>query len=321
MSFMSQSPFASRPDFSKPGGSSGVTGDKKGGRMIANTALLRPGRRLLVLLALNCGSYFAVLHCQTLLPPAEHLIHPAKPQFLDVCAEPTVPRPLREALQLACLRSRDQAATVPVDHAIVIGFVGGFVSRDDAKHPEVLFAAYLRHRYPSAVHAEVFSNHQGKQALRCVLSLLDLDHDGALSASEKQQAKIIIYGHSWGASQAVTLARELDREGIPVLLTIQVDSIRKLGQNDSRIPANVQAAVNLYQSRGLLHGRSQVVPEDQATTRIDNVQMTYEHRRINCSNYPWLARVLNKPHHQIENDPRVWDQIAAIVESELSAIR
>src|ERR1700735_1685529 len=31
---------------------------------------------------------------------------------------------------------------------IIIGFVGGFVSQDDAKHPEVQFAVYLRHRYP-----------------------------------------------------------------------------------------------------------------------------------------------------------------------------
>jgi hypothetical protein len=30
---------------------------------------------------------------------------------------------------------------------IIIGFVGGFVSHDDAKHPEVQFAAYLRDRY------------------------------------------------------------------------------------------------------------------------------------------------------------------------------
>jgi hypothetical protein len=30
---------------------------------------------------------------------------------------------------------------------IIVGFVGGFVSQDDAKHPEVQFAAYLRDRY------------------------------------------------------------------------------------------------------------------------------------------------------------------------------
>src|ERR1700758_3245151 len=49
-------------------------------------------------------------------------------------------------------------------NVIIIGFVGGFVSRDDAKHPEVEFAAYLRDRYPFA-HAEVFGNHHGQRAL------------------------------------------------------------------------------------------------------------------------------------------------------------
>jgi hypothetical protein len=37
-------------------------------------------------------------------------------------------------------------------NVIIIGFVGGFVSPDDIKHPEVQFAAYLRDRYPS-IHA------------------------------------------------------------------------------------------------------------------------------------------------------------------------
>ena len=37
--------------------------------------------------------------------------------------------------------------------------------------------------------------------------------------------------------------------------------------------------------------------------------MTSPGRRINCDNYPWIARHLNKPHHEIENDPLVWEQI------------
>jgi hypothetical protein len=31
---------------------------------------------------------------------------------------------------------------------ILIGFVGGFVSQDDAKHPEAQFAAYPRKEWP-----------------------------------------------------------------------------------------------------------------------------------------------------------------------------
>jgi hypothetical protein len=49
-----------------------------------------------------------------------------------------------------------------------------------------------------------------------------------------------------------------------------------------------------------------------------SISITYQHRRINCDNYPWIARHLNKPHHEIENDPLVGEQIASMIDSELS---
>jgi hypothetical protein len=204
---------------------------------------------------------------------------------------------------------------------IIIGFVGGFVKKDDPRHPEVQFAAYLRDRYPSTVHAEVFSNHEGQKALRQVLGLLDTDHDGNLSTSEKQRARIIIYGHSWGASETVSLARKLGENGIPVLLTIQMDTIAKPGQHGAIISPNVANAVNFYQSRGPLHGHSAIFASDPARTKIiGNFRMTYEGYFVNCDNYSWYARLFNKPHHQIENDPRVWDRVASLIDSELSTI-
>ena len=209
-----------------------------------------------------------------------------------------------------------------IPRVIVIGFVGGFARRDDVKHPEVQFAAHLRHRYPSQVHAEVFSNHQGQNALRQVIRLLDADHDGSLTPAEKEQAKIILYGHSWGASETVAFAKELGQRGIPVVLTIQLDSIAKPGQRDSTIPPNVANAVNFYQPGGLLHGRREISAADPATTRIiGNFRMTYKNHPINCDNYPWLARTFNKPHHEIENDPRVWSQVASLIDSEMSGTK
>jgi hypothetical protein len=215
-----------------------------------------------------------------------------------------------------------EATDSTIPKIIVIGFVGGFAKRDDAKHPEVQFAAQLRVRYSSQIHAEVFSNHEGKKALRQVLCLLDTDRDGTLTRIEKEQAIIIIYGHSWGASETVAFARELGQRGIPVLLTIQLDSIAKPGQEDSTIPPNVANAVNFYQPRGLLHGRSEISAADPARTRIiGNFRMTYQNHPINCDNYPWLARTFNKPHHEIENDPRVWNQAASLIDSELSSTK
>lgn len=246
-------------------------------------------------------------------------IHFGRATQPTACEEPTNDQPAKAALRLVCLRGRLGAESITLRNLIVIGFVGGFVKHEDMRHPEVQFAAYLRQSYPSTVRAEVFANHDGKHALRRVLQLLDADGDGVLESREKLQASIIIYGHSWGASQAITLARDLERLHISVLLTIQVDSVHKPGHEDAVIPSNVRSGVNFYQTKGVIHGRSQIRAADpERTSIIGNFQMKYQGRRINCDNYPWLARHLNRGHHQIENDPRVWEQIASLIDSELS---
>jgi hypothetical protein len=201
---------------------------------------------------------------------------------------------------------------------IIIGFVGGFVSQDDAKHPEVQFAAYLRHRYP-LIEAVVFGNHHGRKALHEVVRMLDSDNDGVLTHNEKRESTIIIYGHSWGAAETITFAHTLGQMGIPVALTIQIDTIAKPGSRSAIIPANVASAINFYQARGPLHGLPQIVAADpKQTTILGNVLMTYEDRPINCANYTWYARVFNRPHHEIENDFRVWDRAASLIDLNLS---
>ena len=184
------------------------------------------------------------------------------------CKESWASLPLKQALRLVCQRNYETGNNPSMRKAIVIGFVGGFVKSNDVRHPEVTFAALLRDMDPAVVHAEVFSNHDGRKARQRVLQLLDTDGDGTLTNTEKEQASIIIYGHSWGASQTVTLARELGKLGIPVLLTIQLDSVRKPGQDDSTIPDNVENAINFYQPRGLIHGRSVIRAADPTRTNI-----------------------------------------------------
>jgi len=205
-------------------------------------------------------------------------------------------------------------------NVIIIGFVGGFVSVNDTKHPEVQFAAYLRDRYPS-IHAEVFGNHQGRRALRNVEHLLDTNHDGALSSLEKDRATVIIYGQSWGATETVAFARQLAKMGVPVALTIQIDTIGKPLHKTAAISPNVASAINFYQARGFLHGQPEIVAADPTHTKIlGNVRMTYEGRPINCDNYSWYARTFNKPHHEIENDLRLWNELASLINTDLPGV-
>jgi hypothetical protein len=239
---------------------------------------------------------------------------------VDPCVDPSTHPALKEAMRFLCLRPRLEFANCSAPKAIVVGFVGGFVKPDDVKHPEVLFAHYLRSRYGSAIHAEIFGNHDAKGAAQHLAEWLNAG--GLLTPIEKKDVKIILYGHSWGASEVLAFARELERREIPVALTIQIDSVRKWHQNDHTVPANVEKAVNFYQTHGFTPGQKLIVPADPARTKIlGNYRMTYESHQIRCDNYKWLSRAFNKAHHQIENDPHVWDQIGLLIDSELTDAR
>jgi hypothetical protein len=204
---------------------------------------------------------------------------------------------------------------------IVVGFVGGFVRHDNAVHSPVQLAARLRDSYPSGVYVEVFENRHREQAHQRVLKILDADHNGTLSEEEKRDARIVIYGMSWGGSETVALARELEEEKIPILLTIQVDSVAKMDQNDSLIPANVAEAVNFYQADGFLHGQSEIRAVDASHTRVlGNFRFDYRSKLLECEKYPWYDRVFLRPHTEIECDPAVWNQVESLIRSKLSPV-
>jgi len=210
-------------------------------------------------------------------------------------------------------------AASAIPPVIVIGFVGGFIRHDDPVHSEVQLAARLRKAYPSGVDVETFESYHGESARKKILSLLDTNHSGTLTPDEKHNARIILYGHSWGGSAAITLARELGKDGIPVLLTIQVDSVAKFSQNDSLVPANVAQAANYYQPDGLIHGQTAIRAADPSRTKIvGNFRFDYKGVAYACGAYPWYDRMFMKPHTQIECDPKVWDQVEALIRSALS---
>ncbi len=215
--------------------------------------------------------------------------------------------------------SNNSPASTPPN--IVIGFVGGFLSHDNSVHGGVKLAARLHEDYPSGVYVKVFENRREDLAHKEILRILDTDHDGALSAKEKQSARIIIYGHSWGGSETVALARDLEKDGVPVLLTVQVDSVGKFGENDEVIPPNVSQAVNFYQRNGLVHGRPKIRAADTSRTQIiGNFQYDYAKNPVSCQNYPWFARLLENPHIEIECDPALLDHIEALIRSKLPSL-
>jgi pimeloyl-ACP methyl ester carboxylesterase len=210
------------------------------------------------------------------------------------------------------------ASTRPAAPApyILIGFAGGFIRHDNLNHGPVQLARKIQQDLPqgNSVSIQVFENRHRRAAYKAILSRLDANHDGVLSPQEKAQARIILFGHSWGASAVVMLARELARAGIPVQLTVQVDSVAKPWQSDQIIPENVAEAANFYQPHGLLHGRSHITAADDSRTQIlGNYRFDYQKTPVPCRGVSWFQRTFLRDHMQSQCDPRLWTQVETLV--------
>ncbi|HSZ63705.1 MAG TPA: hypothetical protein VK828_18035 [Terriglobales bacterium] len=211
--------------------------------------------------------------------------------------------------------------------ALVVGFVGGFVHSDDLRHSEVQITRQIHAIYGDRVRVLIYENRRSAEARRMILNWLKREaNDSPITPEtsadrEARSARIILFGHSWGASAVVALARSLQRDGVPVSLTIQVDSIEKNGDDDSLIPANVVEAVNFYQTGGILHGRTKIKAADPSRTKIlGNFRFTYEKEPAECRAYPWYDRLLFKGHTAIECDPHVWSQVEELIRTRLPAM-
>lgn len=260
-------------------------------------------RRCVSLLASCWLLHFAVLVCHAENAQFDQRPHPACARCADNGDEPRT-----------SVTSR--SGSLMDDPLLVVGFMGGRVKPGNTLHSEVLLARQLQRSHQGIVHTAVFANHNAPAALQAVLRWLDTNGDGALSIEEKRAARIVLYGHSWGASEAVAFADQLNSLQVPVLLTIQVDSVQKAGEDDARIPPNVGAAINFYQAEGFLHGQAVIYAADPKRTAIlGNYESFYRHAPVSCVGYPWYARLLMKEHIEIENDPQVWGRIRALINS------
>jgi pimeloyl-ACP methyl ester carboxylesterase len=217
------------------------------------------------------------------------------------------------------LRAVDAVPVRSTSSNIVIGFVGGFVGHDNRHHGPVQAARQIQQTLPKDAYVRVFENRHRRQAYNVIIRLLDTNRDGVLSAEEKSRARIILFGHSWGAAAAVMLARELRREGVPVLLTVQIDSVAKVWQNDSVIPDNVAEAINFYQPHGVIHGRAQITAADPTKTEIlGNFRTDYRKEPVACPEASWLDHVFTAGHMQSECDPHTWSRVEDMVRQRLS---
>ncbi len=178
----------------------------------------------------------------------------------------------------------------------------------------------LKLRAQNGVFAESLSNHNQKTALKFILRALDTNRDGKLDITERARARIILLGQSWGGAATIDVARELDRLGVQVLLTAQVDSV---GLRDQVVPRNVRAAVNFYQRDPLtIEGRNEIRAADSSKTAIlGNFEETYVRHPIdarNASNSSWARSTFGGSHARLELDPAIWNSVEQYISEAIS---
>ena len=195
---------------------------------------------------------------------------------------------------------------------LVIGFLGGRERWDNDERSPRKLALKLRSRQIPGLHAETLANRKRALAVTLVERAFDRDQDGVLDAGERGSARIVIYGLSFGGAATVKLARDLSERNIPVLLTIQIDSV---GWDDAVVPPNVRRAANFYQTNGfVIRGEGPIRAQDpKRTSIIADCRMDYSKRKIDISHVDWFKKLGRVAHSYISYDPQVWTRVEELI--------
>jgi hypothetical protein len=177
--------------------------------------------------------------------------------------------------------------TQPADCKIVYaGFVGAMETSNHKHSGVVQIRDILRGPGYGDVCAESFVPISWASGRDWILTHF-ASHPGRLTESEiLQSPRVILVGHSTGGWAVISVARDLRNKGIPVELTVQVDSV---GVTDSTVPRNVRTCA-IFHARDILMFMTtkKVRMEDPLHTRL-------------------LANIVveNASHLSITRDPRI----------------
>jgi hypothetical protein len=197
---------------------------------------------------------------------------------------------------------------------LILGFIGGREPWNNDRYCVRRLALKLRSMNLPDVHIETVENKKRSLAIELITNALDRNHDGKLDQQERASAQLILYGQSFGAAAVVKLARQLKEIGVPVLLTVQVDSI---GREDAIIPSNVASAANLFQRNGwFIRGEPEIRAEEPTkTTIIGNFKYDYSHSKIDISRVSWLKKSFRIAHTRMEHDADAWGKVEELIVS------
>lgn len=205
---------------------------------------------------------------------------------------------------------------LPSGSTLIVGFLGGIERWKDENRPVNQLAERLRALNLSGVYVETAEHAHRGEILKLIEAASGHASKRRCAPAGCRSVRLILYGHSMGGAGVVKLAHELAQLGLPVALTVQVDSV---GTSDDVIPSNVARAANLYQSDSwMLHGRTLIRAEDPSKTLIlANLRYSYDGKWIDLSDATLPERVVNTRHTQMEFDPQVWNRVEDYILDEL----
>jgi hypothetical protein len=209
---------------------------------------------------------------------------------------------------------------LPDGDILVIAFMGGRDAWHDRNVGVGRMAAALRARSLGNVHIVTIENLKRSLAVDLVKRAFDWDDNGKFEPKTIQQARLIVYGQSWGGAAVVKFAHELQALGIPILLSVQVDSV---GIGDETIPANVRRAANFYQRNGkLIRGEPEIRATDPTrTTILFNQLHDYSKKEIKMRKRPWWKSVVRTDHLKMDDDQEVWNAVEQLILEEIATAK
>jgi hypothetical protein len=200
---------------------------------------------------------------------------------------------------------------------LIIGFLGGWEEWNDEGRGVRKFALRLRERKLPGVHVETVENRRRDIALELVKKVFDRNQDGALSEDETKSVRVIVFGQSFGGAAVNKFSRDLKPLSVPVLLSIQIDSV---GAGDGDVPANVRRAVNFYQKNDhfFIRGEDDFRAEDpQKTEILGNYKYDYSKKKVDLATAHWYQKLFRNAHVKMEHDPDLWAAVEKLILAEL----
>ncbi len=150
---------------------------------------------------------------------------------------------------------------------LVVGYVGGLDTPNNRFSGVVRIRKQLQALKNPELCVKIFSVYHWMGAYGWIKKFFPSGGEGRFSKEEIESGpRIILYGHSLGGWACLSLARRLNTRGIPVELTVQIDSV---GFTDSVVPPNVKAAANFYHRAPLpFLTRRKIRAEDESSTLV-----------------------------------------------------